>query len=244
MASILIVTDDGVLAREMARALRQAGHTPVLAPDAHAALREACTGPDAIVVDLGMPDLPGLPFLQRLREVPETARCPVVVLAGGREAEQVRNAHLPRGTKVLRKPVSGSRLSRAVLAALTRSGRPPKEWLRRSWRESRRRELVRRLIAEGPDRLAVHLYRRLTLDRGRNPEPEAVDALTWPELARWARLEHLVDEAEERLLAEGLAEGHQRMVDTPPSGGAETTAGTGHALDSSSFDNSRARLAA
>jgi DNA-binding response OmpR family regulator len=52
MAAILIVEEDGVLARQMVRTLRQAGHLPTLASTAQAALREAGEQPDVIVLDL------------------------------------------------------------------------------------------------------------------------------------------------------------------------------------------------
>ena len=52
LAAILIVEEDGVLARQMVRTLRQAGHLPTLASTAQAALREAGEQPDVIVLDL------------------------------------------------------------------------------------------------------------------------------------------------------------------------------------------------
>jgi DNA-binding response OmpR family regulator len=56
MAAILIVEDDELVAGQMARTLRKAGHVPILAPDARSALDEAVDRPDVILLDLGLPD--------------------------------------------------------------------------------------------------------------------------------------------------------------------------------------------
>lgn len=63
-----------------------------------------------------------------------------------------------------------------------------------------RREVIRRLIVQGPDRLAGHIYRRLCADRVRVTPIAGPRPLAWAELAQWARLEGLVTEAEARLL--------------------------------------------
>ncbi len=59
MATIFIVEDDGVLARQMAHTLRQAGHVPILASDARAALRATRERPEAMLLDLDVPELSG-----------------------------------------------------------------------------------------------------------------------------------------------------------------------------------------
>ncbi len=59
MATILIVEDDDVLARQMAHTLRQAGHVPSLAREARAALRATRVSPEAMLLDLDVPELSG-----------------------------------------------------------------------------------------------------------------------------------------------------------------------------------------
>jgi DNA-binding response OmpR family regulator len=168
MARILIVEDDGLLAGHMAQAPRGAGHAPVLALDVRAALREAISRADLILLDLALPDLPGEALLGQLRQIPETAAAPVVVVTGKREnAERLRRERPVGLADILLKPVSNGRLCRAVRTALPArpSARPPRpapaldEW--------RRRELIRRLLGGGPRppgllRLSPHV---------RGPEP-------------------------------------------------------------------------
>ena len=64
----------------------------------------------------------------------------------------------------------------------------------------RARELIRRLIAEGPDRIAFHVYRRVVADRVCTGTSLSTDALSWPEIAEWAQLEGLLDQEQARRL--------------------------------------------
>ena len=86
MASILIVEEDGVLARQMARTLRQAGHRPTLVSAVDAALREVEAQPDVILLDLEVPELPEAAVLDRLHRRPETVRRPMLASTGRHEA--------------------------------------------------------------------------------------------------------------------------------------------------------------
>lgn len=61
-------------------------------------------------------------------------------------------------------------------------------------------ELIRRLIAEGPDRIAYHAYRRVTADRIPAGTSLPTEALSWPEIAEWAQQEGLLDAEQARLL--------------------------------------------
>src|SRR3990172_2193614 len=115
MAAILIVEDDGLVAGHVARTLRQAGHTPILASDARSALQEAADRPDIILLDLGLPDLPGEELLRRLKSRPETAKIPVLVITGRKEAAaQLRKTEKGNVADILLKPVSSAQLREAV----------------------------------------------------------------------------------------------------------------------------------
>src|SRR5574341_1164484 len=115
MAAILIVEDDQSLAWAEARVLRQAGHTPIHAPDAHTALQEAADRPDLILLDLRLPDLPGEEVLRRLKSRPETAQIPVLVITGYPEAAaQLRAAGEASVVDILLKPFASMRLSQMV----------------------------------------------------------------------------------------------------------------------------------
>lgn len=200
MATVLIVEDDGLVARQMAQAVRLAGHFPVRAMDARSAIREATARPDVILLDLGLPDASGETLLDHLHRMPETAQVPVVVVTGKTDrAVYLRNRQPAGLVDVLLKPVNNAKLAETVRSVLeaTRSSaaQPP-----RTADEILRHDTITRLIAHGPDRLASQVYRRLCLDRapaarGNDPEP-----LDWPEIARWSLLEGLVSEEEAGLI--------------------------------------------
>ena len=69
MADVLIVEDDVTLALTLEAGLHLAGHAPRHAPTLAAARREVATvTPDAIVLDLGLPDGDGIDLCHELRE--------------------------------------------------------------------------------------------------------------------------------------------------------------------------------
>lgn len=199
MAAILIVEDDGLVAGQMARTLRQAGHTPILAPDTRSAMQEALERPDIILLDLGLPDLPGEELLQFLKTQPDTAGIPVLVITGREEAAaRLRGSAKDNVSDILLKPVSGAQLRQVVETALA----GPRDQTADSLGGARQqqRDLILHLIVEGPDPLAFHVSRRLCADRtgarGRIP----AEALTWAEIAEWGRREGLLNAEQASLL--------------------------------------------
>ncbi len=129
MATILIVEDDGLIACHLAGILRRAGHIPIIALDVRAALLEVATPPDLILLDLGLPGLPGEEFLRCLRGWPETAGIPVLITTGRKDAAIRLQAADGAGlTTTLLKPVRDDQLREAVVTALraceTRGVRP------------------------------------------------------------------------------------------------------------------------
>lgn len=87
-ARILIVEDEKPIRRFLRISLESHGYRVTEAIDGAEALREMTAAPpDAVILDLGLPDQDGLDVLARLRE---WSRIPVIVLsARGREADKV-----------------------------------------------------------------------------------------------------------------------------------------------------------
>jgi DNA-binding response OmpR family regulator len=212
MAMILIVEDDRVLAEAVVHLLRKAGHSPVLAADARTALREALDLPDLILLDLVLPDLPGEEILHHLQSQLETAGIPVLVLTGYPEAAaRLKKPGTGGVVGVYLKPISGTQLRQAVDAALAgTAGQDAHDDAQRQ----RQRELIERLIREGPDALSFHVYRRLNADRVKARGSPSAEVLTWTEIAEWARHERLLDAEQARLLRRWRLGG-------PPGGGEE-----------------------
>jgi CheY-like chemotaxis protein len=83
MARILIVDDDPDGREVLAKYFTAISHTPIAAVDGGAALRSLMDArADAIVLDLNMPGMDGLGFLQIIRSYIRLSRIPVVVVTG------------------------------------------------------------------------------------------------------------------------------------------------------------------
>ncbi len=81
--AILIVDDDRYVTDTFARMLRLEGFTVHTALNAKSGLElAAAKHPDAIILDLRMPILSGLHFLQRLRSRPPLRHIPVAIVTG------------------------------------------------------------------------------------------------------------------------------------------------------------------
>jgi two-component system, OmpR family, response regulator MprA len=117
---VLIVDDDRPLREALRRALTLAGYDTVLAADGEEALALAGTGPDAIVLDVGLPGIDGLEVCRTLRASGD--RVPVLMLTA-RDAIADRIDGLDAGADdYLVKPFDVGEL-KARLRALVRRGR-------------------------------------------------------------------------------------------------------------------------
>jgi two-component system, OmpR family, response regulator MprA len=117
---VLIVDDDRALRDALRRALTLAGYEAVLAADGEEALALAGTGPDAVVLDVGLPGIDGLEVCRALRASGD--RVPVLMLTA-RDAITDRIDGLDAGADdYLVKPFDVGEL-KARLRALMRRGR-------------------------------------------------------------------------------------------------------------------------
>jgi CheY-like chemotaxis protein len=82
VAEILIVDDDDDVRRVLARMLTRAGYRARTAADGAAAMGILAEArPDLVITDVYMPEMDGIEFLLRIREVePEL---PIIVVSGG-----------------------------------------------------------------------------------------------------------------------------------------------------------------
>jgi two-component system, OmpR family, response regulator MprA len=117
---ILIVDDDRALRDALRRALVLAGYDTVMAESGEAALAEATSGaPDAVVLDIGLPDIDGLDVCRRLRGAGN--RVPVLMLTA-RDAVSDRIDGLDAGADdYLVKPFDVGELQARLRALLRRT---------------------------------------------------------------------------------------------------------------------------
>lgn len=116
--TLLIVDDERQIRRLLRVTLESGGYAVREAENATLGLQEiAHAAPDAVILDLGLPDLDGVQVIRRLRE---WSRVPVLVLSV-REAEEAKIAALDAGADdYLTKPFGGRELLARVRAILRR----------------------------------------------------------------------------------------------------------------------------
>jgi DNA-binding response OmpR family regulator len=90
-ARLLLVDDDDALAEMYALQLTASGfHVTTARSGAEALAIVVDVSPDLIYLDLGLPGMPGLEVLERLRGAPNTAEVPVVILTNFSEPEMMQ----------------------------------------------------------------------------------------------------------------------------------------------------------
>jgi DNA-binding response OmpR family regulator len=120
--TVLIVDDDDVLRRSLARALRLAGFRTDVAEGGRDALARIAAGrPDVVVLDVSMPDLSGTEVCRRLRA--DGNEVPVVMLSALDEADDRISGLQAGADDYLVKPFVTAELELRLRALLRR--RPP-----------------------------------------------------------------------------------------------------------------------
>jgi DNA-binding response OmpR family regulator len=114
---VVVVEDSPDLRLAVRMTLGLAGWTVIEAATGAAGLEAAAAGDvDAVLVDLGLPDMDGREVVRRLKAAPVTAAIPVVVLSGTASAVTVQEALDAGAVGFVPKPFSHADLEAALLA--------------------------------------------------------------------------------------------------------------------------------
>ncbi len=116
MARKILLADDSVTAQNMGRKiLADAGYEVITVNNGSAALKKiAEQRPDLIVLDVYMPGYSGLEVCQRLKEVGDTSRIPVLLTVGKLEPFKPEEAKRVRADGFIVKPFEASELLSAL----------------------------------------------------------------------------------------------------------------------------------
>jgi len=119
-ARVLVIDDDRAIAQLTLLVLRSAGYVVELAFDGQSGLERArLVVPDAIVLDLRLPDLDGLEVANELGRDRTLADVPIIILSANVQ-EQVRMRAAASGVAAfIAKPYQNQRLVDAVNKVLT-----------------------------------------------------------------------------------------------------------------------------
>lgn len=119
MTFVLVVDDDPAIVRTLGINLRARGYDVETAGDGRSALQVVEERlPDAVILDLGLPDLDGLAVLQRLRE---RHSVPVVILSARHETDDKVEALDSGADDFVTKPFEMEELMARVRAAVRRT---------------------------------------------------------------------------------------------------------------------------
>lgn len=123
MAVILIADDDDILV-ELARfRLENDGHVVMTASDGQAALTMIRKYlPDLVILDSMMPVLDGLEVLHEIRNEPETANIPVLMLTARKGEADVVSALRSGASDYMTKPFVPQEMAARIDILLARSG--------------------------------------------------------------------------------------------------------------------------
>ena len=118
---ILVVDDNDDVRRIIAHMLRQHGFEVVTAADGMRALEAVAESrPDAVVLDIMMPEVSGLDALKHLREHAETAAIPVLLVTALDRDTDVIAGYQAGGDYYITKPFTATQLLYAVDLVLNR----------------------------------------------------------------------------------------------------------------------------
>ena len=112
---VLVVEDDFAIRAAYTILLEESGYAVAAAATGAEAVRLAeRRAPELVLLDLGLPDMPGLDVARRIKANPATSRVPVVALTG-RDDEAQRGALMAAGCAAyLVKPVDTQQLIRSL----------------------------------------------------------------------------------------------------------------------------------
>jgi DNA-binding response OmpR family regulator len=123
--SILLIEDDLNVYHGIRRRLSAHNYETFYAPDAVASISQArLHHPDLILLDLGLPAGDGFVVMDRLKQIPELASIPIVVLSGRDRAANEMRSLRSGAAAFLQKPVGGDTLLRTIDRCLSKTHRP------------------------------------------------------------------------------------------------------------------------
>lgn len=121
--SILLVDDNHTHQYSLGRHLQESGFDVLQATDGRQALELATTRrPDAILLDINLPDMSGFEICERLKSSPDTQGIPVIFHSATQDTQSARDRVIDLGAvSFLSYPINVEHLVSVVKGAITRS---------------------------------------------------------------------------------------------------------------------------
>lgn len=115
LKTVLVADDQPHIAEVVRLSLERAGCRVETAGSGLETLRKALAEPiDLLIIDVAMPDMDGFETLRLLKQIPDNAGIPVIILTGSGDAKVRRQAEQFGVAAFLTKPFSPTELERRV----------------------------------------------------------------------------------------------------------------------------------
>lgn len=123
MATVLLIEDDDLTAGLIRFLVERLGHTLIWAADGESGRRQLKESrPDIIMLDLMLPFIDGHDLLREIRNQPETAKTPVLVMTGKTREEDIQRVFDAGASDFLAKPFQPAELSNRLGRLIKRLG--------------------------------------------------------------------------------------------------------------------------
>ncbi|MDC7224374.1 MAG: response regulator [Spirochaetales bacterium] len=116
--SILIADDEEYIRRHIAKGLRSRGLTVLEAGTGEEVLSLVVEKPHVIIMDIQMPGMDGFSVARRLKDQPETATIPLILLSARAQDQDIEKGYAMGADKYLTKPVTFTQILGALKEAL------------------------------------------------------------------------------------------------------------------------------
>jgi CheY-like chemotaxis protein len=105
MATVVIIEDDSDHGPLMRESLERVGHTVHLVPGAAGAVAAViAAGADVVLLDVLLPHASGLDICRELRQTPETADLPIVIVSAYATTADLERGRLAGSTRYVTQP--------------------------------------------------------------------------------------------------------------------------------------------
>lgn len=121
--TVLLIEDDDLTAGLIRFLVERLGHTLIWAADGETGRRQLKESrPDIIMLDLMLPFIDGHDLLREIRQQPETAQTPVLVMTGKTREEDIQRVLDAGASDFLAKPFQPAELSNRLGRLIKRLG--------------------------------------------------------------------------------------------------------------------------
>ncbi len=120
---VLVVEDNQHLGTILTSVLRHFGYEPALACTGAEAINSLITNqPDVVLLDLGLPDMPGYKVARAILDCPGFAQTPIIGCSAYSSSEERETALKAGMVEYLQKPIKAEQLKEAIEHFLDRGG--------------------------------------------------------------------------------------------------------------------------